>query len=74
MNEQPHLVGRVLSGLARTERDKSCHLFALPEDGHIPAMLEAYCGYAVPPAYLEQLDHPRGMPCVSCLLLAQTSD
>ncbi|MGI8310787.1 hypothetical protein [Saccharopolyspora hattusasensis] len=74
MNARPHLIARVRAEFARSEQDKSCHFFPLPDDGELPAMLYAYCGFGIVPGQAEALDRPAGMPCLPCLMAAALSD
>jgi hypothetical protein len=69
MDAQPHVLARVLPEIARTERDKSCHVFPLPAIGLLPEVLRAYCGFTITPGQAERLEAPTGMPCLSCLLM-----
>lgn len=71
MNTQAHLVARVATPFARTERDKSCHFFPIPLGESLPESLHAFCGFEVSSRIIEQFDAPHGMPCVACMLLAQ---
>jgi hypothetical protein len=74
MSAQPHLIARVRAEFARSEQDKSCHFFPLPDDGSLPEMLHAYCGFGIVPGQAEALNGPAGMPCVHCLLAAALAD
>jgi hypothetical protein len=69
MDAPPHVIARVLPELARTERDRTCHVFPIPADEPAPATLRAYCGFEIAPGQAERLDSPGGMPCVVCLLI-----
>jgi len=68
------LIARILPQLARTEQERSCHFFPLPEDGSVPSELSAYCGFRITPGQAEALPGPTGMPCVACLLTVAVTD
>ncbi|MDA3646597.1 hypothetical protein LZ318_25665 [Saccharopolyspora indica] len=70
MIPQPHLIARVRPEFARGERDLCCHFFPLPEEGAVPEVLRAYCGFDIHPGEAESLDEPAGMPCLGCLMAA----
>ncbi|MBB5152973.1 hypothetical protein [Saccharopolyspora phatthalungensis] len=75
MTDRPHLIARVRAEFARSEQEKSCHFFPLPEENSLlPSRLRAYCGFAIVPGQAETLDGPAGMPCVHCLLVAALTD
>ncbi|MCI2420968.1 hypothetical protein MOQ72_26340 [Saccharopolyspora sp. K220] len=74
MTTRPHLIARVRAEFARSEQDKSCHFFPLPEDDSLPPILRAYCGFGIVPGQAEALDGPAGMPCMQCLMTAALAD
>jgi hypothetical protein len=63
-------MARLRPEFARGERERCCHLFPVPLPGSAPKMLHAYCGATVTPGQAELLDRPKGMPCVTCILLS----
>ncbi|MFI9387158.1 hypothetical protein [Kutzneria sp. NPDC052558] len=63
-------VARLRPEFARGERDRCCHLFPAPPAGAVPKILHAYCGQQIAPGQAELMDRPRGMPCVTCMLLS----
>jgi hypothetical protein len=69
MHRPPHVLARVLPEHARTEQDRSCHIFPLPEPGEFPELLRAYCGFVITPGQAERLSAPTGMPCMPCMLM-----
>ncbi|MEV4643740.1 hypothetical protein [Saccharopolyspora sp. NPDC049426] len=74
MTSIPHLIARVRPEFARSEQDKSCHFFPLPNGDPLPDTLRAYCGFSIAPGQAEALDGPAGMPCLGCLMAAALSD
>lgn len=63
-------MARLRPEFARGERERCCHLFPVPVPGSTPRMLHAYCGQTITPDQAELLDGPKGMPCVTCILLS----
>ncbi|HEY0499494.1 MAG TPA: hypothetical protein VGD48_27360 [Kutzneria sp.] len=63
-------MARLRPEFARGERERCCHLFPVPLPGSVPKMLHAYCGATITPGQAELLDRPKGMPCVTCILLS----
>ncbi|GAA0532080.1 hypothetical protein [Saccharopolyspora thermophila] len=74
MDAPPHVIARVRGEYARSERDRSCHFFPLPQDSTLPSVLRAYCGFDIMPGQAEALDGPAGMPCLRCLMAAALAD
>ena len=62
----PVLLVRKRAGVVG-ETQRTCHLVPLPDDGHSPVALVAYCGEHIQPGEAELLSQPSGMPCIGCL-------
>ncbi|MFC0548427.1 hypothetical protein [Kutzneria chonburiensis] len=67
-------MARLRPEFARGERERCCHLFPVPLPDSAPRMLHAYCGATITPGQAELLDRPKGMPCVTCILLSPAGD
>ncbi|MEV6441146.1 helix-turn-helix transcriptional regulator [Amycolatopsis sp. NPDC051716] len=56
------------------ETRRVVHVFEVPPEDTVPKRLTALCGSSFGRRELERLDHPKGMPCESCLRRTPTPE